>query len=318
MHKKILLIFMCLALALTACMGTQETRRGNGENQGRSGTAGILGQTQAGKQAKIIIDQVDAGTAHLVNQNGVNYLSIQELFTALGYNVENEEGQIIIGFTDPIYQINPLQNQATIEDKQVQLGNQVIYEEGQSYLSVESLKVLLTDTHEVTWGEQSLIINTIEDGQFPVDVDDEWEHFEQNEDQAEPAMSNAKADSLIRTARRYLGVRYVFGAPSGVTSRFDCSSFTQFVYYKHGIRLPRLARSQSRVGRSVSVANLQKGDLLFFAVPGRFRSNRTVGHVAIYMGNGYMIHSAPKKVQIDNVAKSSYWRSVYLGAKRVG
>ncbi|HZG83605.1 NlpC/P60 family protein [Paenibacillus sp.] len=138
--------------------------------------------------------------------------------------------------------------------------------------------------------------------------------------EAVPALKNININALLRTANRYMGVKYKFGAkPYPRTNRFDCSSFTQYVYGKYGIDLPRTSRAQARVGRTVSRKSLRKGDLLFFYVPGRFKTNKTVGHVGIYLGGGKMIHanSAPKNgVQIGSINKA-YWKRTFIRAKRV-
>ncbi|WP_233531319.1 C40 family peptidase [Paenibacillus alkalitolerans] len=138
--------------------------------------------------------------------------------------------------------------------------------------------------------------------------------------EAVPALKNINMNSLIRTAKRYLGVKYRFGAgPYPRTNRFDCSSYTRYVFAKYGVSLPRTARQQIRVGNTVSRKSLRRGDLLFFYVPGRFKSNKTAGHVGIYMGNGRMIdaNTGPKNgVQIHNI-NSAYWKRTFLRAKRV-
>lgn len=74
--------------------------------------------------------------------------------------------------------------------------------------------------------------------------------------------ANSKASAIISTAKKYIGVPYVWGGttPSG----FDCSGFIQYVFAKHGINLPRTSAEQYNVGSSVSKANLKAGDLVFF------------------------------------------------------
>jgi cell wall-associated NlpC family hydrolase len=137
---------------------------------------------------------------------------------------------------------------------------------------------------------------------------------------AAAAAKSIDIDGLIQRGKTYLGVKYMFGAaPYPVSGRFDCSSFTQYLFGKYGISLPRLARQQSTRGTLVSRKSLRKGDLLFFYVPGRFKSNSTVGHVGIYIGNGQMLNanSAPLNgVQITNINKP-YWQRVFLFAKRI-
>jgi hypothetical protein len=140
------------------------------------------------------------------------------------------------------------------------------------------------------------------------------------EDESIPALKNININGLIRTSKRYLGVKYKFGAkPYPQSHRFDCSSFTQYVYGKYGIKLPRTARAQARIGQTVSRKNLRKGDLLYFYVPGRFKSNKIIGHVGIYIGNGNMINAntEPKNgVQIRNINRAFY-KKTFIKAKRV-
>lgn len=142
---------------------------------------------------------------------------------------------------------------------------------------------------------------------------------------AKPAMagtSNQTATdtgSLITFAKKYMGVRYEFGTEAYAESKtFDCSSFTQHVFKRYGVGLPRVARQQAAKGTYTARDNLQVGDLLFFYVPGRFKSNEIVGHVGIYMGDGNMIHSSPKPedgVQVTPINKA-YWKKTFLYAKR--
>jgi cell wall-associated NlpC family hydrolase len=106
---------------------------------------------------------------------------------------------------------------------------------------------------------------------------------------------------VIGTARRYLGTRYRMGGTK--PTAFDCSGFVRYVFAKHGIALPRTAREQSAVGRSVAVGadSLRVGDLLFFRTP-RGRAS----HVAIYAGNGRIIHasSGSRRVRYDDLASA--------------
>lgn len=145
-----------------------------------------------------------------------------------------------------------------------------------------------------------------------------------SEQESIPAVAAQTAEKIIETGRKYIGVPYVFGSPSGYTKTFDCSTFTQYLYGLNGIKLPRVSRDQAKLGKYVEKENLQPGDLLFFYWPGRFESNKIVGHVGIYMGKGYMIHSAPDTpVTTDGVQimdlndKENPFREFYLGAKRV-
>lgn len=119
---------------------------------------------------------------------------------------------------------------------------------------------------------------------------------------------------VVDSAKQYKGGKYVWGGtrPEG----FDCSGYTQFLYAKHGIKLPRTAYAQSRIGQSVSTENLRQGDLLFFLTD----KNRgvPVTHVGIYAGNGEFIHAASKdKGIIISPLTSGSYANCFVCAKRV-
>ncbi len=107
--------------------------------------------------------------------------------------------------------------------------------------------------------------------------------------------SEADASDVISIARKQLGKPYVWGA-SGPNS-FDCSGLTQYVYKQVGISISRTSSAQSVQGSTVSRANLQPGDLVFFNSGG----SSSVSHVGIYVGNNQMIHS-PRAGEVVKVA----------------
>lgn len=121
-----------------------------------------------------------------------------------------------------------------------------------------------------------------------------------------------KSIKLVSSGKTYLGVPYRFGAPSGITSAFDCSSFTQYVFRKSGVSLPRTSVTQASVGKKVAKNYLSMGDLVFFNTTGS-----GISHVGIYAGYGKMLHSSSSKgVTITNM-NTSYWKSKYVTARRV-
>jgi cell wall-associated NlpC family hydrolase len=130
------------------------------------------------------------------------------------------------------------------------------------------------------------------------------------------SVSASKAQNIINLGLKYRGTPYEFGAKPGQTRTFDCSSFVQYLYKRYGVSLPRTSRAQAKVGKYVSKSNLKKGDLVFFWTA---RSGKgKVGHVAIYMGNGKILHTYKKGigVTVSNL-NSSYWKSHYITARRV-
>ena len=122
--------------------------------------------------------------------------------------------------------------------------------------------------------------------------------------------SSSKGSSVVSVAKKYLGVRYVYG---GATPRaFDCSGFTMYVYRQFGYNFAHSASSQwnSGVGKKVySKSALRAGDLVFFNDP-RYNLGKSCSHVGIYIGNGQFIHasSGSKKVVISSLSGAYYSR----------
>ncbi len=106
------------------------------------------------------------------------------------------------------------------------------------------------------------------------------------------ASRSATEDNLVSFARTLLGTPYMWGGIS--VKHFDCSGFTKFVYMMNGIVLPRNAREQIRCGVEIpfNFSKMRPGDLVFF---GRLDSKGqpvSVTHVAMYIGDGRIIHSS--------------------------
>ena len=104
---------------------------------------------------------------------------------------------------------------------------------------------------------------------------------------SEPKAPRA-ATRVVGTAEEYIGVPYKWGG-STPKEGFDCSGFTRYVYARQGVKLPRTSREQARVGEGVALRGdvLLAGDLVMFAEPGE-----SISHVAIYAGDGWIIHSS--------------------------
>jgi cell wall-associated NlpC family hydrolase len=136
-----------------------------------------------------------------------------------------------------------------------------------------------------------------------------------NPSTAEAAVSStARADNIINFGDNYLGRPYHFGAAANQTRNFDCSSFTQYVFKKNGINLPRTSKQQAKAGHFVPRSQLKKGDLVFFSVPGK---PGVINHVAIYAGNGYILHTfGAGGVRFTKLSLHS-WSSRYITARRV-
>ncbi len=97
--------------------------------------------------------------------------------------------------------------------------------------------------------------------------------------------------SLVQYAKQFVGNPYVWGGTS-LTNGADCSGFTLSIFKKYGVSLPHHAASQAQLGTKISLSEAQPGDLVFYA------KNGYVNHVAIYIGNGQVIHASSPKTGI--------------------
>ncbi len=104
---------------------------------------------------------------------------------------------------------------------------------------------------------------------------------------------------LCEYAKQFLGNPYVWGGTS-LTKGADCSGFVLSVYKKFGVKLPHYSGSQANSGTKIKYSEIQPGDLVFYA-----NSSGTINHVAIYIGNGQVIHASSPKTGIK-ISKYNY------------
>jgi cell wall-associated NlpC family hydrolase len=112
---------------------------------------------------------------------------------------------------------------------------------------------------------------------------------------------------LVRYAEQYLGTPYLWGGRSGFG--VDCSGFTSMVYEANGIAIPRDADAQALYGggRRVDQADLQPGDLMYYADDG---GKGSIYHVAMYIGGGRMIEAYDSATPVRITAArfgGDYW-----------
>lgn len=113
------------------------------------------------------------------------------------------------------------------------------------------------------------------------------------------------ADNILASAREFIGRPYLWGGTSG--KGMDCSGFTKTVFYLNGIQLERDASLQVHTGELVETdttnwANLQPGDLLFFGRHATKEKKERISHVAIYLGDGKIIH-ASDRVKVESLRR---------------
>ena len=99
------------------------------------------------------------------------------------------------------------------------------------------------------------------------------------------AVSSATRTAIVAYAKQFLGNPYVYGGTS-LTNGADCSGFTQAIYANFDIAIGRSSRDQAVKGRTISIDELQPGDIIFYA------SGDYINHAALYIGGGQIIHAS--------------------------
>lgn len=132
---------------------------------------------------------------------------------------------------------------------------------------------------------------------------------------AQSSVSAKHPDAAHRAADhalKMLNAPYRFGG-SHPSTGFDCSGLVQFSYRQAGLAVPRSTEQQRRASEPIRLADLRRGDLVFFDQEGKKNS-----HVGIYVGNGRFVHapSSGKRVRSDEL-NAPYWRKHISEARRL-
>lgn len=119
-------------------------------------------------------------------------------------------------------------------------------------------------------------------------------------------VSDVRVD-VCQYAKEFLGNPYVWGGTS-LTKGADCSGYVMSIFKKYGVNLPHSSVAQANCGTTIKVSEAQPGDLVFYG------NGKSINHVAIYIGNGQVIHaSSPKTgIRISNVSYRSPIKAVKI------
>ena len=141
--------------------------------------------------------------------------------------------------------------------------------------------------------------------------------------------ANEQIEDVISEGYKCLGVKYVYGAVryhdgkgnklSGfTTSAFDCSSLMQYMFkLGAGVNLQVNTRTQIYQGTTVKKSELKRGDLMFFTNASRKNNSgiERVGHVAMYLGDNYILHTASDYAKIEQISTTRW--SYYIQSQRI-
>ena len=137
-----------------------------------------------------------------------------------------------------------------------------------------------------------------------------------------------KIEAVIAEGLELLGVPYVYGATrlhdgkgnflkGFSTNAFDCSSLMQYIFYTGaGILLDVTTRTQVNQGVPVTWSNIKRGDLLFYTNAQRYNKTgvERIGHVALYLGDNYILHTASDYAVIEQMSATR--RNYFITARR--
>ena len=143
------------------------------------------------------------------------------------------------------------------------------------------------------YDEYGNVIDTDNTVDYNSDANSSDRSSDSSSDSSSASSSSGSGSSVVSYATQFVGNPYVWGGTS-LTSGADCSGFVQSVYANFGVSLPRTSYEQQNAGYEVSYADAQPGDLICYG-----------GHVAIYMGNGQIVHASNARDGIkvsDNAA----------------
>lgn len=110
---------------------------------------------------------------------------------------------------------------------------------------------------------------------------------------------------LVTYAMKFLGNKYVWGGTS-LTNGTDCSGFTMRIYEHFGYKIPRVSRSQAAFTKTVKASDVKVGDLFFYG------NNGYISHVAMYIGNGQIIHASNHRDGIK-ISNAYYRKPIKIG-----
>ncbi|MBP3966170.1 C40 family peptidase [Paenibacillus lignilyticus] len=331
---KRLMIFISLALILASCSAKENA------HIGKNNASGSLVNLQ-------IQGHQGAVTTPYKMRDGKVWIPADQAAELFGYRYELEPASqsASMGYMDPIYRFKLNSKQAHIGDEPLMLHEAPQLIDHKLYLETNSLSQLWQTPLDWDAKLNSIVVtppavdepdrssalsmprNTLRAKALDTD-DSQWDPNDNTDGNPDPDGNSggnqggntepgADAEKVISFAKQFMAIPYKFdAAPYAESRKFDCSSFVQHVFDHVGIELPRSSRAQSKIGQYVAREHFKPGDAVFFYTPGRYSSNKIVGHVGIYIGNNQVIHTyGSPGVTISELEGS--WNDRVLWGRRV-
>lgn len=253
----------------------------------------IIGKMTS-KAAGEILDSSTEGWYQIKSGNIIGYITADPQYTATG----QEAKDIAMGTATLMAIVNTdMLNVRTEPSTDAKIWTQISKEERYPVLSqLDGWVEIELDAGDSESGEVDRAYVSTRDNNVEVRYAlNEAIKFSPLEEAANESAS--RRSKIVNYALQFVGNPYVWGGTS-LTSGVDCSGFTMQVYKNFGISLPHYSGSQAQMGKAVSSSKMRPGDLIFYA-----NSSGTVNHVAMYIGNGQIVHAASRRSGI----KISTW-----------
>ena len=181
-------------------------------------------------------------------------------------------------------------------------------------LNVRAEKSTEAEVLSQVGNSEAFTVNSVADGWVEISVDDSVGYISQDYVTLAQALPTAKTieqvkygdgvsdvrASVVSYALQFVGNRYVWGGTS-LENGVDCSGFTMRILGKYGISLPHSSKAQPSCGTKISASDAKPGDLFFYG------SGSSISHVAIYIGNGQIVHASNKRDGIK--VSNAFYRS---------
>ena len=181
-------------------------------------------------------------------------------------------------------------------------------------LNVRAEKSTEAEVLSQVGNSEAFTVNSVADGWVEISVDDSVGYISQDYVTLAQALPTAKTieqvkygdgvsdvrTSVVSYALQFVGNRYVWGGTS-LENGIDCSGFTMRILGKYGVSLPHSSKAQPSCGTKISSSDAKPGDLFFYG------SGSSISHVAIYIGNGQIVHASNKRDGIK--VSNAFYRS---------